>query len=106
MRTHAQFDPKCVSLRQHATLNPHPEQVSDALFQTNLFFDPRDLLQVKYEMLRRVVIDGQPMGTTAALGSRASRSLNSANASRRMVWLAYSLNPRGLVKLTNCPTIS
>ena len=40
------------------------------------------------------------------LGSRASRSLNSANASRRMVWLAYSLNPRGLVKLTNCPTIS
>ena len=66
MRTHAQFDPKCVSLRQHATLNPHPEQVSDALFQMNLFFDPRDLLQVKYEMLRRVVIDGQPIGTTAA----------------------------------------
>jgi transposase len=66
MRTHAQFDPKCDSLRQHATLNPHPERVSDALFQTNLFFDPRDLLQVKYEMLRRVVIDGQPMGTTAA----------------------------------------
>jgi transposase len=66
MRTHAQFDPKCDSLRQHATLNPHPEQVSDALFQTNLFFDPRDLLQVKYEMLRRVVIDGQPIGTTAA----------------------------------------
>ena len=66
MRTHAQFDPKCVSLRQHATLNPHPERVSDALFQMNLFFDPRDLLQVKYEMLRRVVIDGQPMGTTAA----------------------------------------
>ena len=66
MRTHAQFDPKCDSLRQHATLNPHPERVRDALFQTNLFFDPRDLLQVKYEMLRRVVIDGQPIGTTAA----------------------------------------
>jgi transposase len=66
MRTHAQSDPKCDSLRQHATLNPHPERVSDALFQTNLFFDPRDLLQVKYEMLRRVVIDGQPIGTTSA----------------------------------------
>jgi transposase len=66
MRTHAQFDPKCVSLRQHATLNSHPERVSDALFQMNLFFDPRDLLQVKYEMLRRVVIDGHPIGTTAA----------------------------------------
>jgi transposase len=59
-------DPKCVALREHATLNPHPEQVTDALFQTHPFFDPRDLVQVKYEMLRRVLIDQQPVGATAA----------------------------------------
>jgi transposase len=66
MRTTARSDPKCETLREHATLNPHPEQVTDALFQVHPFFDPRDLVQVKYEMLRRVIIDRQPVGTTAA----------------------------------------
>jgi transposase len=66
MRTTARSDPKCEALREHAALNPHPEQVTDALFQTHPFFDPRDLVQVKYEMLRRVTIEGQPVGATAA----------------------------------------
>ena len=34
-------------------LNPRPDSVSDTLFQENPFFDPKDLLQVRYEMLRR-----------------------------------------------------
>ncbi len=66
MRTHDQSDPKSESLRRFATLNLHPERVSDALFLANLFFDPRDLLQVKYEMLRRVLRDGQPVGTASS----------------------------------------
>jgi transposase len=66
MRATVRSDPKCQALREHATLNPHPEQVTDALFQTQPFFDPRDLVQVKYEMLRRVIIEGQPVGATAA----------------------------------------
>jgi transposase len=66
MRSHTQSNPKCESLRRSTTLNPHPERVSDALFQSHPFFDPRDLVQVKYEMLRRVVTDGQPVGSTAA----------------------------------------
>lgn len=66
MRTKARSDPKCEVLCAHATLNPHPEQVTDALFQTHPFFDVRDLVQVKYEMLRRVRVDGQPVGATAA----------------------------------------
>ena len=41
-------------LRQHATLNPRPGGVTHALFQGGEFFDPHDLLQVKYEMLRLV----------------------------------------------------
>jgi len=47
-------DPKIEALRQQGCLHPHPEKVIDELFVANTFFDPRDLLQVKYEMLRRV----------------------------------------------------
>ena len=65
MRTMTLSDAKSASLRAHAALNPHPEKVSDALFQVHPFFDPRDLVQVRYEMLRRVMIDRQPVGATA-----------------------------------------
>jgi transposase len=46
------------ALEQHASLNPRPQTVTDPLFQENNFFDPQDLVQVKYEMLRRVRVDG------------------------------------------------
>ena len=62
----AQSDPKCNSLREHASLNPYPERVHDALFETHPFFDARDLVQVRYEMVRRVICDGQPVEATAA----------------------------------------
>ena len=60
-------DTKVRALKAHGCLNPHPETVSDELFQSNAFFDPRDLLQVKYEMLRRVREDGVPVSQAAAL---------------------------------------
>jgi transposase len=47
-------DPKRKALREQGVLNRHPEKVTDEVFQENEFFDPRDLIQVKYEMLRRV----------------------------------------------------
>ncbi|WP_437777251.1 helix-turn-helix domain-containing protein [Sorangium sp. So ce1097] len=50
-------DPKTSALREDGTLNPAPERVSDPKFQTSDFFDSRDLMQVRYEMLRRVSID-------------------------------------------------
>ncbi len=49
---------KVNALKLHGTLNPHPEGVSDAQFADHIFFDKRDLLQVKYEMLRLVKKDG------------------------------------------------
>lgn len=52
-------------LRQQGALNPHPEQVTDPLFQTNEFFDPQDLAQVKYEMVRRVQVDKQSVSQSA-----------------------------------------
>jgi transposase len=50
-------DQKTRELKQTGTFNPHPESVSDALFRENPFFDPKDLLQVRYEMLRRHSVD-------------------------------------------------
>lgn len=44
-------------LQDHRVLNPHPERVQDELFLANEFFDPQDLLQVRYEMIRRHQID-------------------------------------------------
>ncbi len=49
-------DEKQRVLRQHATLNPRPDGVTHPLFRDSEFFDPRDLLQVKYEMLRLVSV--------------------------------------------------
>jgi hypothetical protein len=37
---------KIQTLHQPGVLNPHPEAVTDPLFQTADFFDPQDLLQV------------------------------------------------------------
>lgn len=50
--------PKSQILKDNGTLNPHPERIKDRSFQEQEFFDARDLLQVKYEMLRRVHSDG------------------------------------------------
>jgi transposase len=40
-------------IAQGAT-HPHPQAVIDPLFRDSAFFDPNDLVQVKYEMLRSV----------------------------------------------------
>lgn len=49
--------PKAMLLREEGTLNPAPERVRDSKFRENEFFDPCDLMQVKYEMLRRVSVE-------------------------------------------------
>jgi hypothetical protein len=58
-------DPKAQALRQRDSLNPHPEKVTDPLFATSDFFDARDLVQVKYEMVRRVQVDHQLVSSSA-----------------------------------------
>jgi hypothetical protein len=55
------LDPKGESLRRQGVLNPRPQKVTDPLFCRSEFFDPRDLVQVKYEMLRRVQVEGAPI---------------------------------------------
>lgn len=58
-------DPKLDSLQQANALHAHADKVSDALFKDSRFFDPRDLVQVKYEMLRRVRVDQVPIARAA-----------------------------------------
>jgi transposase len=59
-------DPKVAALRESRCLNPHPEQVTDEAFLADGFFDARDAVQVKYEMVRRVTVEGAPVTATAA----------------------------------------
>jgi transposase len=54
-------DQKARELKRTGTLNPRPDSVSDSLFRENPFFDPKDLLQVRYEMLRRHRVEGVPI---------------------------------------------
>jgi len=57
---------KTEALRQHGSLNPHPEAVHHELFQSSEFFDPADLVQVKYEMLRQVLVERSSVTEAAA----------------------------------------
>ncbi len=54
-------DPKVEALRAERSLNPRPEAVTDEAFAGSEFLDARDLVQVKYEMVRRVRVDGAPV---------------------------------------------
>lgn len=60
-------DSKRAALRQNGALNPRPQDVTDRLFQENEFFDSRDLVQVKYEMLRRVRVERISVSQSAAV---------------------------------------
>ena len=58
-------DPKTEALRRARALHPRPEAVQDPAFASGEFFDRRDLMQVKYEMLRRHRVDGRPVTEVA-----------------------------------------
>jgi len=49
--------PKVRALLEEGKLNPTPGKVQDPKFHDGEFFDPRDIVQVKYEMLRRVSVE-------------------------------------------------
>jgi transposase len=52
------FKDKSKHLCASGTLNPSADKVKDTLFSSHDFFDPHDLVQVKYEMVRRVTHEG------------------------------------------------
>jgi transposase len=60
-------DPKLAALKATSTLNRYPQAIIDALFRGDGFFDPRDLVQVRYEMVRRHRVEDVPVAMTAHL---------------------------------------
>jgi transposase len=59
-------DAKRNQLVRRGALHPHPERVTDGLFQNDPFFDARDAVQVKYEMLRAVRVEDRSASHAAA----------------------------------------
>ena len=58
---------KLAALRQYHALHRRPDKVTDKAFVSgDLFFDARDLVQLKYEMLRRVHQEKQSVTQSAA----------------------------------------
>ena len=73
-------DPKLVALRTHGSLHPRPDAVSAELFAESEFFDARDLVQVKYEMIRRVYKDGSSVTEAAGAFGLSRPSYYAAEA--------------------------
>jgi transposase len=59
-------DPKVAALREERSLNPRPEAVRDPVFASSEFLDARDMVQVKYEMVRKVRVEGDAVSRSAA----------------------------------------
>src|SRR3974377_907610 len=53
------------ALQAQGAAHLRPHAVTDSLFRDSAFFDPNDLVQVKYEMLRSVEKDGRAVGEGA-----------------------------------------
>ena len=64
-RMPADPDTKRKTLQTTGTFNSHAAQVRHPLFQQSSFFDPEDLLQLKYETLRAVEVEKCPIAKAA-----------------------------------------
>ena len=97
-------EPKIEELKRTGTLNPHAESVTDPLFQENPFFDPRDLLQARYEMLRRHTAEEMSILDAAATFGVSRPTFYQAQESFQRLGLAGLLparrGPKGGHKLT------
>ena len=97
-------DPKVEALRAERSLNPRPEAVRDEAFRESEFLDARDLVQVKYEMVRRARVEGEPVSRSAAAFGFSRPSFYQAQAALEEGGLAALVparpGPRRAHKLT------
>ena len=75
------LEAKARALRARGALNPRPRAVTDPLFVPQGFFDARDLVQVKYEMVRRVHAEDRSVRAAAAAFGFSRPSFYQAQAS-------------------------
>ncbi|RWM87054.1 MAG: helix-turn-helix domain-containing protein [Mesorhizobium sp.] len=92
-------------LRQLGALNTRPEAVRAPWFRESSFFDPLDLVQVKYEMLRHVQKDGVNKADAAALFGLSRPTYYQAEAAFEREGIAGLLprtrGPKSAHKLTD-----
>jgi transposase len=89
-------DRKSLELKRTATLNPRLDSIADPLFKENPFFDPKDMLQVRYEMLRRHRVEGVSMVEVANRFGVSRPTLYQAQAAFEQAGLSGLLpKPRG-----------
>ena len=95
---------KLERLRSQGLLNPNPERVQASSFRSGDFFDPNDLLQTKYEMLRRSRVDGASKVEAATLFGMSRPTFYQAEAAFSRDGLAGLIpkqrGPKGAHKLT------
>jgi transposase len=100
----AKPDAKAERLKQLGILNRHPERVRASWFYSGRFFDARDLVQVKYEMLRQVSHEGASKADSAALFGMSRPAFYQAEAALARNGLTGLLphhrGPKGGHKLT------
>jgi transposase len=96
-------DAKTAALRASGTLHPHPEAVGDEAFSGHEFFDRRDRVQVKYEMLRRHRVDGQPVTEVASTFGVSRQAFYTAERGFQDQGIAGLLpRPRGPKRAHKC----
>ena len=98
-------DPKEEALEAARCLNPHPEQVTDPEFLSSDFFDARDAVQVRYEMVRKVEAGGAAVTEAAAAFGYSRPAYYAAAAALESAGLEGLVparpGPRGASKLTD-----
>lgn len=103
-KTPSPSDAKRRALQEQGCLNPRPDSVRDDRFRGGDFFDPGDLVQVKYEMLRRVQTDGDSVSAAAAAFGFSRPSFYEAEAAFERQGLAglvpHKRGPKQAHKLT------
>jgi transposase len=96
-------DAKAAALRAAGALHPRPERVQDEAFAQQEFFDRRDHVQVKYEMLRRHRVDGRPVTAVAAAFGTSRQTFYVTNAAFTTGGLPGLLpRPRGPQRAHKC----
>ena len=94
MAQRRQRDLKTEELKRTGTLNPRAVNVTDPLFHQTPFFDPRDLLQARYEMLRRHTAEQMSILDAAAAFGVSRPTFYQAQASFQRSGLAGLLPAR------------
>ncbi len=102
-RRPASEDPKAAALRAAGAFHPHPEAITDELFLRSSFFDRRDRLQVKYEMLRAHDVDGRRISEVARAFGTSRQAVYAAAAAFRARGIPGLLpRPRGPKRAHKC----